>query len=130
VGISDKISERIADALLEVEKHTAEVAVGLAKWRNGQMLTGARALNAADHARRWGGSGRLLGWSVKATGGAVQTLIRDGRASGDGDIIAIIDLVDGESETIPLGPDGISFGEGLYLDKTGAGSLIGAVWIE
>ena len=129
MGLSDKLNERIAEAVLQVEKHAAEVAVGLAQWQNGNRLTGARPLSASDHPRRWGGAGRLVGWSLYAKGGAVTVLMRDSRVAGDGDVLAAFSLADGEDAQLWMGPGGVSFGEGLYLDKTGAGSLVGSVWI-
>lgn len=129
MGISDKIAEKIAEALLEVEKHTAEVAVGLAQWQNGNRLTGARPLSASAHPRLYGGSGRLVGWSLFASGGPVTVLVRDSRVTGDGDVLAAFSLVDGEDAQQWMGPGGISFGEGIFLEKTGAGALVGSVWI-
>jgi hypothetical protein len=129
--ITDKIDERIAEALLEVQKHTADVAAGLAQWNNGQRLTGARPIDASRHPRLWGGSGRLVGWSVYAKGGPVELLIRDSRVSGAGDPLAGINLVDGGNSVHWLGPGGVSFGEGLYLEVQ-SGSLTalkGTIWL-
>lgn len=127
MGLGDRINDQVAEALLKVEQHSAEVASGLALFNNGQRLTAARPMNVTAK-RVWGGSGRLVGWSVKATGGPVTVLVRDSRDS-EGQVLAVIDLLDTESETVSLGTAGVSFGEGIYLDRSGAGTLIGSVWL-
>jgi hypothetical protein len=129
VGLSDKLNEKVAEALLEVEKQTAAVALGLAQWQNGARLTGARPLQVAGPSQRlWGGSGRLVGWSLFAANGPVTVLIRDSRVAGDGDVLAAFALADGEDAQQWMGPTGVSFGEGLFVEKTGAGALVGSVW--
>jgi hypothetical protein len=129
--ISDKINAEVAEALLEVHKSTAQVAAGLAQWQNGNRLTGARPLQINGHGRLWGGSGRLVGWSIVSIGGPVTILIRDSRAAGNGDVLAVLDVVDTESETQWFGPGGISFGEGVFLDvQSGSlATLKGSVWL-
>jgi hypothetical protein len=129
--ITDKINERVAEALLEVEKQTAAVAAGLAQWQNGNRLTGARPIDASKHPRLWGGSGRLVGWSLYAKGGPVELLIRDGRDAGTGDPLGGISLVDGGNSVHWLGPGGVSFGEGVYLDVQSGNftALRGSVWL-
>lgn len=129
MGLSDKLNEKIADALLEVEKQTAAVAVGLAQWQNGMRLTGSRSLQLTGGSQRlWGGSGRLVGWSLFAKGGSCEVVIRDSRVADAGDVLAAFTLVDGEDAQHWMGPTGVSFGEGLYIEETGAGVLVGAIW--
>lgn len=125
--LGDKIDEKVTNALLASERHMAEIAVGLAAFQNGHRITAARSL-PVNVARAWGGSGRVVGWSVKATGGPVTVYLRDSR-DVEGQVLAVIDLTDGQHETVSLAPGGVSFGEGLFLDKTGAGTLAGAVWL-
>jgi hypothetical protein len=123
--------ENIQAALLaipmELQRITHELQAGLAEFHNGTRLTAARYV-PTTRALAWGGSGRLVGWSVRATGGPVTVLLRDGRDSS-GDVLAVIDLVDGEHETVSIGAGGIAFPEALFLDRSGAGVLDGAVWI-
>jgi hypothetical protein len=129
--INDKIDGRLGEALLEVQQHSALIAAGLAQFQNGQRLRGARPLQINGHGRLWGGAGRLVGWSIVSIGGPVTILIRDSTVAGAGDVLAVIDVVDTESETQWFGPGGISFGEGVFLDVQ-AGSLTtlkGSVWI-
>lgn len=129
--LDNKINERVAEALLEVQKHTAQVAAGLTQFNNGVRLTGARPLPVNTHGRLWGGSGRLVGWSVYAKGGPVEVLVRDSRVGGAGDPLSGFNLVDGEESAIWLGPGGVSFGEGIFLDlQAGAlTALRGSLWI-
>lgn len=129
--LNDKINERVAEALLEVEKHTAQVAAGLTQFNNGVRLTGARPLPVNSHGRLWGGSGRLVGWSVYAKGGPVEVLVRDSRVGGAGDPLGGFNLVDGGSSSSWMGPGGVSFGEGIFLDvQSGAlTALRGTLWI-
>lgn len=129
MGLSDKINDHLAEALTEVQLRSAEIAAGLAQWQNGNRLTAARPLQVNGHPRLWGGSGRLVGWSVYAKGGPVEVLIRDSRVTGAGDVLGGFNLVDGEGDKLWLGPGGVSFGEGIFLEKTGAGALQGALWL-
>ncbi len=112
---------------MELQHIGAKIAAGLTETHNGLRLTGARF---HDVSRRLvsTGSGRLVGWSVRATGGPVTVLLRNGRDSA-GDVMALIDLVDTESDTQWFGPGGIAFPEALFLDQTGTGTLTGALWL-
>lgn len=123
------IEHLVAALALEGDKLRSEWQAGMTQFANGLKVAGARPLPIQRNLG-WGGPGRLVGWSVKATGGPVTLLMRDSHAAADGDIIAVIDLVDTENETIWLGESGVSFGEALYLERTGAGTLIGSVWIS
>lgn len=128
--ITDKINDRVAEALLQIEKHAAEVATGLAQWQNGNRLTGARPLTIGGHPRLWGAGGRLVGWSVYADGGPVTVLVRDTREADSGDVLAVIRLESGQDSQQWTGPTGVSFGWGLYLQQVaGAGKLVGSVWL-
>lgn len=129
--ITDKVNERVTEALLEIEQHSAQVAAGLAQWQNGMRLRGARPIDASRHPRLWGGEGRLVGWSLYAKGGPVELLIRDARVAGTGDPLAGFNLADGEDTTQWLGPGGVSFGDGVYLDVQNGNftNLRGSVWI-
>lgn len=130
--LSDKIDGRLAEVLLEVQQHSAAIAAGLAQYQNGMRLNGARPMDASRHPRLWGGEGRLVGWSLYAKGGPVELLIRDSRVAGAGDPLAGINLAtDGASSVHWLGPGGVSFGEGVYLEVQSGNftALRGSVWL-
>lgn len=126
------MTENVQAALLslpmELERLGAKLATGLSESHNGQRVTAARPLHIRASPKLWNGSGRLVGWSIFAHG-AVQVVIRDGR-DADADPVAVAKLAAGQSETIWLGPGGISMGEGVYLDVApGVESIEGAVWL-
>ena len=124
---TDHLQAAILALPMELQRITSELRAGLAEFHNGTRITGARYIGV-NRRLAWGGTGRLVGWSVQATGGPVRCLLRDGHDES-GDVLAVIDLVDTESDNQWFGPGGISFGEALYLDVTGAGTLIGSVWL-
>ena len=76
----------------------------------------------------WAGPGRLVGWSLTATTNDVTVTLRDSRDT-TGDPIATIVVKAGSDAQQWAGPGGVSFGEGLYADVSGAGTLTGAVWL-
>lgn len=113
---------------MELERIRSELQAGLAESHNGRPIAGARYLPAGGRGKAWGGSGRLVGWSVRAVGGPVVLVLRDGSQDG-AEALAVLSLADGQAETMWLGSTGVSFGEALVLDRSGAGRLDGAVWI-
>lgn len=131
-----KIEQRIAEAtnplLLELERVRTELATGLQEFHQGTRLQGARyvGVGAGGRTMAWGGQGRLVGWSLRATGGSVTVVLRDSRTDS-GDILAMVELAAEASETIWLGPGGVSFVEGLYVEALSddGGVLQGAVWL-
>jgi hypothetical protein len=128
----DDLTQAIAQIPLAIEQNRTELATGVAQFQNGIRLQGARyqPVGASQGGRNlpWAGQGRLVGWSLRATGGAVSVDLRDSRDDA-GDTIATIDLAAGSSQTIWLGPGGISIVEGLRVVPSGAGVLTGAVYI-
>jgi hypothetical protein len=58
----------------------------------------------------------------------VQVFLRDGRDEMGARVLAVIDLDPDQTQTVWLGT-GVSFGDGLYLQRAGGGTLQGAVWI-
>jgi len=129
VGLVDKKLAEIGTAVeFQAERTRLAFAAGMAQTQRSLRITGALSRPVVRNAVNYGSGGRLVGWSVRAEGGPVTCYLRDGH-DASGDIIAIIDLVDTESETLSLGR-GISFVESLYVHQAaGAGALVGAVWL-
>lgn len=126
----DEVAEAIGRIPLELDRVRSELSTGLAQFHNSQRLTGARyvPVGAGGRTLASAGAGRLVGWSVRAIGGAVSVTLRDARAD-DGEVLAVLELAAGASQTDWFGPGGISFVEGLRVTATGAGALEGAVWL-
>ena len=125
----DKLAEKMAEhtALLGESVRDA-IRAGLGETTNALRVTGARYKPfPAASALLNGGPGRLVGWSVLAAG-PVRVTFHDGRDAG-GDVFGVLDLVDGESDRTWFGGPGIGFGEALYAEITGAGTLTGAVYL-
>lgn len=132
---TDQLVAAIEAIPLQFARMQAELTQGLQESHNGQLLLGARPLQVGAtgaNTLAWAGPGRLVGWSVRATGGAMTVLIRDAR-SDSGDILAAIELAAGQAQTIWLGPGGVSFGEGIYVQAVqavpGNGAIQGAVYL-
>ncbi len=131
----DELRDAIAAIPLALEQVRSELSAGLGEYHNGLRLQGARAVTVGAGGRDLAsaGSGRLVGWSLRATGGEVVVTLRDGR-DDSGDPLAVLEL-DGAAlgpaccSTQWIGPGGVSFVEGLYLDAAGAGTLTGSVWL-
>ena len=133
----DELREAIAAIPLTLDRMTSELSVGLGEFHNGVRLKGARnvVVGAAGRTLAYAGTGRLVGWSLQADGGAVEVRVRDGRDAG-GDVLAVLRLADDTGElptndTQWLGPGGVSFTEGLYVevDPDSDGTLVGSVWL-
>lgn len=130
MSLQDDLRDAIASIPLALERVQAELRVGLGEFHNGLRLQGARhvAVGAGGRALASAGSGRLVGWSLRAAGGAVTVTLRDGR-DASGDVLAVLELADGATDTQWLGPGGVSFVEGLYVETDGDGALTGAAWL-
>lgn len=124
----ENVEAAILSLPMELERIRSELQAGLQSTVNGLKLEGHRSVDPA-RGLLVAGSGRLTGWSLAATGGAVVVTIRDAR-SGDGtdNILAEIRLGAGTAETQPFPLPGVGFVEGLHLTKTGPGVLSGSVW--
>lgn len=73
---------------------------------------------------------RLLGWSVRESGGTNPVAIDLYDAeSATGNRVGTIRLAANESETVWLGEDGITVNTGIYADLTGTGTLVGCIYI-
>ena len=112
---------------LELEHVRGTLAAGLAESVEGNRLTGARPV-VAGRPLVWGGSGRLVGWSLRATGGPVTVTLRDSH-DATGDIVAVVNIADATSQSFGVPGAGVSFGEALNATASGAGVLEGAWWL-
>jgi hypothetical protein len=126
--IENKVEEIAGAVVLEGERTRSELAESFAKTMRGQRIDGALSRPVRPNAANYSARGRLVGWSVQATGGPVRIVVHDGLDAG-GDVIAIVDLADQENQTQWMGPGGVAFVDGLYAECTGTGTLTGAMWI-
>lgn len=124
--VEDKLghlAQAIAD---EGERTRLAMAAGLEETRRGLRVDGAASRPVSPNAINVNAAGRLAGWSLRSAGGNVIVL-HDG-ADTSGDVLAVINLADQQSETRWLLPAGVSFVQSLYVEVTGAGTLTGALW--
>lgn len=129
MGYVENQVDKLADAFVrESEKTRLALEEGFRGSLRGQRLTGALPRPVQGNAVTYSAGGRLLGWSVLATGGPVRFVLHDG-IDTTGDVLAIIDLVDSENETVWFGPGGVSFSVGLYLEQIGTGVPTGTMFI-
>lgn len=128
MSIQTTLAEAIARMLLAQEQLRTELASGLQQFHNGQRLQGARAVDVGPTGRGplvWGGDGRLVGWSLRATGDDPVVVHL---TTGAGDVLAVLEVA--ASSTQWFGPGGVSFADGLRLEVIGAaGDLAGAVYV-
>lgn len=128
MGRTEDLVEHVgAMFALEGAKLRAEMQAGLSDFQRGLRVTGAAYRPLVANAVVYNGSRRLVGWSVRAVGGAATLTLHDGRTADD-DVIATVGLsADGATDTQWMGPAGVSFVEALYAEVTG--TLVGALWI-
>lgn len=114
-------------ASAELERIRSVLESAVAASDRGNRLQGSRALPVqAGRALLWGGSGRLMGWSLRAAGGAVTLTLRDGR-DDTADPVAVINIAADATSNHQV--PAASFNDALWLQRSGAGTLEGAVWI-
>jgi hypothetical protein len=130
MSLLDKITERIALSEETVKTH---FSAGLKQTRDSLRIGGARysPLIGGGSQLVASSAGRLVGWSLReSTGGAPATVtLYSGRDTG-GDVVAVVQLDAGKSSNHGTPAPGVSFGDGLWCQVTGAvvGSLyFGAV---
>ncbi len=129
-GWVERIANRLGELMaLQEERVRSQIAAGLVETRNALRLQGARSEPLNGSRLLWGGSGRLVGWSLRATGGAVAVTLHDGRPETLGDVLAVIDLAAGQSATVGLPGSGVSVTEACSAVVTGAGTVSGAVFL-
>lgn len=132
---TDQLIAAIEAIPVQFARMQDELAAGLQEFHNGQELRAARPLQigaTGANTLAWAGPARLVGWSVRATDGPMTVLLRDAR-SDSGDILAAIELAAGQSQTVWLGPGGVSAGEGIYVQAVQAvpatGAIQGAIYL-
>lgn len=119
MSITDNLADSIAEKFaLQGERIAAQIRAGLLETTNALRLRGSRNLPIYANTTAWRGPGRLMGWSVRETAGAVATLtLHDGRDSS-GDVLAVINLAADAAETLSV--PAVSVTESLYVAVTGA----------
>lgn len=130
MNIPDEVAQALTALPMLLEKQRTELALGLQTFHNGLRLQGARPVQVGTGGRALAqaGAGRLVGWSLRAVAGAVSVTLRDSRDES-GDVLAVVELPAGTSASQWAGPGGVSFGEGVRVVATGAGTLEGTLWI-
>jgi hypothetical protein len=129
----EHLADRIADAVaLEGQRVRAELAAGLSDTVNGLRVTAARPAKLNPNALNATSAGRLVGWSLRETSGGAPAVVTiyDGREAASADPIVTLPLLAGGGATQMPAATGVSFGDGLFVQVTGAvvGSLFfGAV---
>lgn len=133
--IEDHFEHFAATVALESQRTREAFAAGLEGFVRGQRVTGAIRRPIGSGGQLYTVSGRLVGWSVRAAGGAATIDLYDGH-DNSGDILASFTLADGQSDHTTIMPSGVSFADGIYaavtITETVAGTpgqLLGAVWI-
>lgn len=107
-----------------------QMSTDLAESLNGVLLRGARSvpvgLAQGATARATSSGGRLVGWSLRETAGAVAVVrLYDGRST-DAPLVAVANLAASASDTTWLG--GVSLTEGLFVEVM-SGAVEGAVYL-
>jgi hypothetical protein len=131
----DKIEHIAAAVALEGDRTRSAFAAGLAETQRSMRVDGAayRPLPAAG-GLVYGGSRRLVGWSVRETGGAnpVSVDLYDGVDAGAVDptrLVATFTVAAGGSLSHHAMPAGVAFVDGLFAVVSGTGLLRGALHI-
>lgn len=126
----DHLIEKLTSTVVqESEKTRLALEAGFRSSLRGTRLTGALPRPVQANAANYVAPGRLVGWSIRADSGEVVLNLYDGPAPDPARFLAAIDLPTGGSQSVWLGPGGVSFVDGIYVESTGAGSPVGAVWI-
>jgi hypothetical protein len=124
-NVIDAVGERIA---LQGEKVRDEIRSGLAETRNGLRVKAARPWPIIANRPANSGPARVVGWSLRADTGAATVTVYDSR-DNSGDVVATVQLGAGQSQTMWLGPGGVSCGEAVFCEVIGAGTVVGALYL-
>jgi len=129
VGLGEHLVEKLTSTIVqEAEKTRDALSAGFRASVRGQRVQGALSRPVYPNAVNYSGAGRLVGWSIRATGGEVVLNLYDGPAADPDRYIGAVDLAAGTSQTIAI-PHGVSIVEQLFVESTGAGTPVGALWI-
>lgn len=133
MGWEDKVGEALGPLVTAItedgEKTRLALAQAMAESVRGTRIDGALPKPVFANAQAYAAGGRLVGWSVRASGGEVILDLYDGPAADPSRYLGAIDLASGASQTVWMGPGGVSFVDGLYVAASGAGTPLGSVWI-
>jgi hypothetical protein len=125
-GWIERLANRLGELMaLQEERVRSQIAAGLVETRNAVRLQGSRSEMLTASRRLSGGDARLVGWSIRADSGPASVTFYDGSAESLGDVLAVVDLIDAESETQHLG-GGVSITNGCYAQVVG--TVTGAVY--
>jgi hypothetical protein len=131
--VDDKVGEKLGHIATAIEadgeKTRLAFAQAMADSMRGIRIDGALPRTLFANAQVYVAGGRLVGWSVRANGGEVILDLYDGTAADPNRYLGAIDLASGASQTVWMGPGGVSFVDGLYVAASGAGTPLGSVWI-
>lgn len=128
-AVRKNLEAAVAGTQMAVEQMHSELQAGLTQFIGGQVVDGARYVDVSSRDVAQNGRSRLVGWSLRAKGGAVAVTLRHGTNSS-GDIVAVIDLDPAAgrvSQTHSLTGPGVSCPNGLFVERSGAGTIEGAV---
>ncbi|MBN9327983.1 MAG: hypothetical protein J0I87_13860 [Cellulomonas sp.] len=129
MSLQEQLAQHLAHVIELVETDHEKIAAALVQTNNGNRLRAARPLPAGIGGRPllWAGAGWLVGWALTATATTTITL-RDSRDT-TGDAIASIAIAAGGSAQLWMGPGGVSFGEGLFVDAAIGSVFTGSIWL-
>lgn len=108
-----------------------QLAGPLDQFADGLRVRGARALDVSKRQMIWGGRGRLMGWTLRGINATVAVNLHDGR-DNSGQLIGTVSVGLNSAwnqSSVWFGPGGVHFGEALFLDLIGTGTVSGAVYI-
>lgn len=131
--VEDKIESAFGSLISTVENEgertRAALSAALQATQRGNRLQGALSRPVTANQVNYAGAGRLVGWSIRASGGEVILDLYDGPNADPNRYVGSIDLASGSSQTVSMAPGGISITEQLYVAASGAGTPLGALWI-
>jgi hypothetical protein len=128
VSIEDKLQHLAATVALEGDRQRSAMAAGLQETIRGLRVDGARNRPVVPNQVNHNGSGRLFGWSLRATGSDATVTLHDGR-DANADIVATFTVqVAGPGSTVSLPGGGVGITEALFVEVSG-GAITGAVWL-
>jgi hypothetical protein len=114
---------------IEVVRWLEQMRADVAETLGGVMLRSARAVALTVLPTILSLSpGRIVGWSLRETAGQPYTVRLRNGDNPAADVVAVITGVAGSGDTKWLGPGGVSFTEGLYVELV-AGSVEGAIYL-